>query len=213
MNKGEIKFICILLVLIIVFASILIYKIKSEPEYDKELYAEIYSEYQNIFSNTSTNVESNEEIAENEVESKNKVKTIIKGMDLPEYTVIGEISIPKINITYPIIGETTDEYLKIAPTRLRGPNVNGIGNLCVVAHNYKNTKFFSKLSQLDINDTVYLTSISKQKLEYFVYDKYEVNENDMGCTSQSTNGNIEATLITCTTNQDKRLVVKCKAKI
>ena len=44
-----------------------------------------------------------------------------------------------------------------------------------------------------------------------VYDKYEVNEKDLSCTSQDTNGNIEVTLITCASAKKKRLVVKCRA--
>ena len=94
-----------------------------------------------------------------------------------------------------------------------GSNVNHVGNLCIVGHNYKNNKFFSKLNELQINDKVYLTSNSQNKQEYFVYDKYEVKDTDFSCTSQETNGKIELTLITCTTKSDERLVVKCRAKI
>ena len=43
------------------------------------------------------------------------------------------------------------------------------------------------------------------------YDTYIVDETDMSCTSQETNGKIELTLITCDNNDNKkRLVVKCR---
>ena len=48
MSRGESKFIYMLLVIIITFSSILIYKIKSKPKYDQKLYDEIYSEYEEI---------------------------------------------------------------------------------------------------------------------------------------------------------------------
>ena len=40
-------------------------------------------------------------------------------------------------------------------------------------------------------------------MTYYVYDKYEINDNDMSCTSQETNGKIELTLITCTSKKNK----------
>ena len=121
--------------------------------------------------------------------------------------------IPKLELVYPVVNETTDEYLKIAPTKLTGPNMNEKGNFCIVGHNYKNNQFFSKLSKLQINDKVCLTSNNGKKLNYTVYDKYEVDEMDHSCTNQNTRGNIETTLITCTSDKSKRLVVKCKAII
>ncbi len=45
---------------------------------------------------------------------------------------------------------------------------------------------------------------------YKVYDIYIVDETDMSCTSQETNGKIELTLITCDNDNKKRLVVKCR---
>ena len=45
---------------------------------------------------------------------------------------------------------------------------------------------------------------------YKVYDKYIVDETDMRCTEQETNGKIELTLITCDNDNTKRLIVKCR---
>ena len=47
---------------------------------------------------------------------------------------------------------------------------------------------------------------------YKVYDKYLVDEKDMRCTDQETNGKIELTLITCDKDSTKRLVVKCRVE-
>lgn len=42
------------------------------------------------------------------------------------FYIIGIIEIPKINITYPIISELSDEFLKIAPCKFYGPELNEI---------------------------------------------------------------------------------------
>lgn len=66
-----------------------------------------------------------------------------------QFTVIGIIEIPDLQISYPILSEATDELLKIAPCRISGPNPNEDGNLCIAGHNYDNYKFFSKISSLN----------------------------------------------------------------
>ena len=43
MNKGDRKLILALLVIIIILSCVLIFKIKSEPEYEEKLYSKIYS--------------------------------------------------------------------------------------------------------------------------------------------------------------------------
>lgn len=120
------------------------------------------------------------------------------------YYTIGVINIPSINVNYPILSTYTDELLKIAPCRFHGPNPNEVGNLCIAGHNYKNSKFFSKVPNLQLGDKIEITDLSGRMLTYTVYDKFIVNPDELECTSQLTNGNKEITLITCTmiTNKD-----------
>lgn len=42
------------------------------------------------------------------------------------FYIIGIIEIPKINMTYPIISEVNDEFLKIAPCKFYGPEINEV---------------------------------------------------------------------------------------
>lgn len=79
-----------------------------------------------------------------------------------------------------------------------------------MGHNYKNGQFFGNLKKLTEGDIVFLLSSKGNAQMYKVYDRYIVDETDMSCTSQETNGKIELTLITCDTNNKKRLVVKCR---
>lgn len=162
----------------------------------------------------------NYSINENEKISKSlsnnfEVKTLYSSnegystnLDIDNY-VIGIIEINSINISYPIISESTDENLKISPCKFYGPSPNEVGNLCIVAHNYNNYKFFSQIYKLNIGDIITIYDLSGEKVNYFVYDKYEVNYDNLDCLNQDTNGNREITLITCNNIEDtKRIVVK-----
>lgn len=130
--------------------------------------------------------------------------------DGTEYYTIGVVDVPKLDISYPILSSSSDELLKISVCRFWGPNPNQVGNLCLVAHNYRNSKFFSKISTLEMDDEIKITDLSGNIVTYAVYDKYVIEPTDTGCTSQLTNGNREVTLITCTLDSKHRTVVKAR---
>lgn len=133
-----------------------------------------------------------------------------------KYVVVGTVNIPKINVKYPIFdGETdsaqeTEALLKISPTKFWGPEPNEVGNFCIVGHNYRNKKFFSKVPTLTTGDIVEVTDLSGKTINYRVYNKYQVDPTDVSCTTQLTNGNKEVTLITCTDDSKYRVVVKAR---
>ena len=133
------------------------------------------------------------------------------------YTTIATISIPKINLQYPILdGETdseeeTEALLKISPTKFWGSNPNEVGNFCIVGHNYRNSKFFSKVPTLENGDIIEITDLEGRTLRYSIYNKYEVVPEDLSCTSQLTNGKKEITIITCTNDSKMRVIVKARA--
>ena len=132
------------------------------------------------------------------------------------YTTVGKIEIPKLNLSYPILeGKTgseteTEALLKISPCKFWGPDMNEIGNYCIVGHNYRNSKFFSKVPTLENGDIIELTDLSGRKLKYKIYNKYVVDPTDVSCTSQKTDGKKEVTLITCTDDSKQRVVIKAK---
>ncbi len=127
------------------------------------------------------------------------------------YYTIGVINIPSINVNYPILSTYTDELLKIAPCKFHGPNPNEVGNLCIAGHNYRNTKFFSKVPTLELGDKIEITDLSGRMLTYTVYDKFIVNPDELECTSQLTKGKKEITLITCTNDNKQRHIIKARA--
>ena len=82
-----------------------------------------------------------------------------------EISIIGLIEIPSLNISYPILSNSSENLLKISVCRFSGPLPNRIGNLCIAGHNYRNNMMFSKLYKLNINDSIYITDLNNVKLE------------------------------------------------
>lgn len=128
------------------------------------------------------------------------------------FFVIGLINIPKINIEYPILSNTTDELLKMAPCRFYGPYPNKTGNLCIAAHNYDDNRFFSNLYKLNIGDIINIYDSSNSCITYSIYQKYEISIKDTSCTDQNTNGVKEITLVTCNNINKNRLIIKAREK-
>ena len=138
--------------------------------------------------------------------SKNNNKVILNNYN--NSFIIGLIQIEKIGIIYPILSTTSDELLKISPCRFAGPMPNEVGNLCIAGHNYVDNKLFSKLNIMNIDDIVKIYDLSGNSINYKVYDKQEIEYNDMSCTNQNTNGKKIITLITCNNVTGKRLCIK-----
>ena len=143
-------------------------------------------------------------------------KTATYNVDGEEYTVVGTLNIPSLNIEYPILSETSTKLLKVSLTKYWGANPNEVGNMVVVGHNYKNNKFFSNLSKIQHGEIVKIRDLSGKTLDYKVYDTYVIDPYDNACTSQLTDGKTEITLITChyengSNHATKRFVVKARA--
>lgn len=127
-----------------------------------------------------------------------------------QYTTESVLSIPGLDINYPVLSETSEELLKISLNKYWGPEPNKIGNYCIVGHNYANGKLFGKLAQMKIGDIATLKDTNGKKVTYEAYEIYVVEPTDVSCTSQLTNGKKELTLITCTNYGKQRLVIKCR---
>lgn len=125
--------------------------------------------------------------------------------------VIGMIKIDKINVSYPILSETNDELLKISLCRFSGPVPNEKGNLCIVGHNYLDNRFFSRLDEINIGDVIEIYGLSGEKQKYNVFQKYEVDADNLSCTDQDVGDNKIITLLTCDNlDMEKRLVIQAK---
>lgn len=212
--------------LVCILISVCIYaeydKGKSE-EVSQEILANVdIAENSNNIDNDKLIVVLNDVVSETEErqqQQKEQIVTKTKEMqttgDGYKYETIATINIPKINVEYAIIeGETksieeTDALLKMSPTKFWGANPNEVGNFCIVGHNYRNNRFFSKVPNLKNGDSIYITDVvSGKKIEYSVYNNYNVNPKDISCIDQNTNGRKEITLITCTDDSKLRVIIK-----
>ena len=159
--------------------------------------------------------ENDAEEVEEESVSTNEIISNTTKVEGVTYTTEAIITIPKIDITYPVLSATSDELLSISVNRY-WPEVdklkpNEVGNYCIVGHNYRNGKMFGRLNELVNGDIVELEDMTGRTIQYEVYDRYVVEPDDTSCTSQRTNGRKELTLITCTNYGTQRLIVKCRA--
>ncbi len=170
----------------------------------------LYSAYlerkqENYFSNLSSDYNISRLYANNSDSSN------IAVFDKPIFTIIGIIKIDKIKLSAPILSDINDDLLKIAPCRFSGPNANETGNLCIAAHNYNDSRFFSNISKLNIDDEIQIFNNNGKMLIYKVFEKYETEVNDISCTLPLGNTTTEITLITCNNFNGNRIIVKAKS--
>lgn len=168
-------------------------------------------------ANQTNDTDSNDNALQKNKQNGGSKKTVQTTSEGYRYSTVATINIPKINLQYPILdGETdseaeTEALLKISPTKFWGADPNEVGNFCIVGHNYRNSRFFSKVPSLVNGDIIEITDTSGNTLRYSIYNKYEVVPEDLSCTSQLTNGKKEITLITCTNDSKMRVIVKARA--
>ena len=124
------------------------------------------------------------------------------------YPVIAKLEIPKINLETYVISEYSNQALGVSVTKFYGGNPNEVGNFCIAGHNYVTKNMFHDLKKLSIGDTFTLIDTDNHEGIYQIYLVETVEPNETQCLSQKTDGRIEVTLITCTTDSSKRIIVK-----
>ena len=136
-------------------------------------------------------------------QTKGSILTTYKG-----YPVIAKLEIPKINLETYVISEYSNQALGVSVTKFYGGNPNEVGNFCIAGHNYITKNMFHDLKKLSIGDTFTLVDTNNHEGIYKIYLVETVEPNETQCLSQNTDGRIEVTLITCTTDSSKRIIVK-----
>lgn len=128
------------------------------------------------------------------------------------FVMIGYIEIPSINIKYPILEEETVASMEksVAVRYPANPQLNTIGNVVIVGHNYRNGMFFSNLKKVSTGDKVKITDTQGKTLVYTVYEKYETTPEDVEYMTRNVGDNIEITLVTCTDDSKARIILKAK---
>ena len=174
-----------------------------------------------ISKTMKTNQSGKEMVKTQEKENKNEIEKQIKkdeennkiaNNEIPSkyngYPVIAKLEIEKINLDTLVLKEHNKQTLATSVTKFFGANPNEMGNFCIAGHNYITKNMFHNLKKVNVGDKIKLTDLTGRSINYKVYKKSIVLPNETQCLSQKTNGRTELTLITCTTDSSKRIVIK-----
>lgn len=191
--------------IILILFSMLIYlgieeyreiQIKKKTIFDKEY---------NTQNLSSDDQESGNHENEVKVYPKEEIETQYKG-----YQVIAKLEIPEIRLITYVLERYSKEALNVSVTKFWGADPNQIGNFCIAGHNFQNKNMFHHLKKLEIGNQLFISDHSIGKVEYEVSEIYVVEPEDVSCLSQETNQKREVTLITCTNDSKKRIIVKAQ---
>lgn len=125
-------------------------------------------------------------------------------VDDTEY--IGQLTIPSISITLPVISMWSYPNLKLAPCRYSGNAEDG--NMIIAAHNYRT--HFGKIGELSIGDEIQFVDMKGNCYDYVVSEKTILGSYDLGELEQS--GDWQLTLFTCNTDGSMRIVLRATQK-
>lgn len=168
-----------------------------------------------IFSSIIIVKYNNDEVLENisEIVDKNaRISQLYKTEKINGYEqYLGKIIIDKINLEYTIFNKYDESLLKIAPCKFYGGKIGEEGNICIVAHNYNDNRFFGRIAELEVKDVIKLIDIEGNEFEYIVYDNFEIDANDFSVLKR--NKKYELSLLTCNNLNQKRIIIKAYMKV
>ena len=213
-NKSYTKKFYIFFVVIILILVVFIINLKNKNNSNKTNDIELLktASTKSIIENNldQENDVSKQNTLNNEIEETDKLQEINILSYYKGYPVIAKLEIPSIDLSTDVLNDYSEENLKISVTKFYKGKPNQVGNFCVVGHNYITSNMFHNLNKLEVNEKIYLTDKLYGKKEYYIYKKEIVNPKDVSCLSQETDGNMELTLITCTADSKKRIIIKAR---
>ncbi len=201
-NKNRRKLKYLLLILILGTLFFILFNIQTEKNSKngttiEKVNSKSYQNYQ------SENLETQQSTTNEQNVEKEYIETEFKG-----YKVCAKLNIPIINLETYVLEEYSKQALLTSVTKFYGGEPNKVGNFCIAGHNYGPTNMFQNIKKLKVNDEIYLTDTNGNRFKYLIYDMYTVLPNETRCLSQKTDGNTELTLITCTPDSERRIIVK-----
>lgn len=217
-------------IICICFPYISNYFYEKDVEDDKDEFIEKFLEEDNNDNNNNNDLldllyqklkEENEKLYETNQENLTDPFSYEQAsIDLSEYgienNIIGYITIPKIDISLPILLGANTENMKLGAVHLTetsypigGENTNSV----IAAHRgYSTAKMFRNIDKLEIGDVIYIQNF-REELTYCVYDIKIISPSDVE-ELKIEEGKDIITLITCHPYRvnTQRYVVKAKAE-
>ena len=203
MKNKVLKYSIIILILSILF--FILFNIRKEDGIKENTTVEKVASKTNINLNQNSITEEQQSTTNEQIVEKEYIEKEFYG-----YKVSAKLYIPKINLETYVLEKYSKQALLTSVTKFYGGEPNQIGNFCIAGHNYGTSNMFQNLKNLNIEDEIFLVDTNGNKVKYIVYDIYKVLPNQTQCLSQQTNGKIELTLITCTLDSEKRIIIKAR---
>lgn len=131
----------------------------------------------------------------------------IPNMEMPVIEIdghyyIGTLDIPKLNLSLPIMSESNQNNLKIAPCRYSGSIYTD--DMVIAAHNYRS--HFSRINQLVEHDQLIFTDIDGNVFKYEVIGLEVLQPTQV---DEMIHSDYDLTLYTCTYGGETRLTLRC----
>ena len=140
----------------------------------------------------------------------NSTEEIIK---YKEFSVVGIIEIPDIDLKYPILESNNKDALKISPVLLyTAQGLNNDGNSVITGYNKKDNTIFSNLNKLTNKDDIYITDHTGKKQKYEIYNVSTVQEGDNSYITRKLEYKKEISLSTTTNDGKEKLIILAREK-
>lgn len=128
-------------------------------------------------------------------------------MEMPVATLdgrefIGVLSIPRFNLSLPIVSVWSYPDLQKYPCRYVGSAY--LDNLVIAAHNYQ--VHFGRLKELNTGDEITFTDVDGNVFRYVVAYQEQLQKTDV---EEMQTGNWDLTLFTCTVGGAMRVTIRC----
>ena len=139
-KKKFLNFLIILLVVVILVTILLIVIKYGRNQINEKRLSDVVEEFNSKY--------------DNENDSDTQISEDIK---IDDYTVVGIITIPKIDLKYPILDRTDNKGMKLSITKFWGNELNEIGNVTFAGHNNRDGTMFGKTKYLEKGDKIKLS--------------------------------------------------------
>lgn len=115
---------------------------------------------------------------------------------------------------YDILDDISPEAMENAIVKMYPSDIdlNEVGNVVLIGHNYNNGTLFSHNEDLENGDEIIITDKDGDQVTYEVYNKFVTTPSDVNYMVRSTNGKREISLSSCTDDTQNRIIILAREK-
>jgi sortase A len=118
---------------------------------------------------------------------------------------IGELKVPDLNLTLPVMADWDDEKLKLSPCRYAGSYYTN--DLVIAGHNY--ARHFSSLKWLPEGSRILFRTVTGEEFAYVIKRTETLQPEEIEKMVSEETGTWDLTLFTCTTGGQSRCTIRC----